>query len=305
VAGRGAGPRRPATRGLAASLVLLGVAACHKAPSACFITGVSVADAPDQPGLEARGLDRDDLRRAASEALGRTAGFRLPPAEPSGKMPRCQVTVSLLDARPLVQGGGASQVEALVGLSVTVGEEGEGAREVARYAETVRAGEGSRETLQRAIEGAASRAAAALALGFAESAKPDSAVVRDLDSADTRLRDLAVRVLADRKNSAAVPALLQRLSDPDTEVVERAVGALAQIRDPRAVGPLIALTQRREGPFVTQLVLIIGDIGGPEAIAYLDTLASGHPDPSVRKAAREALSNLRRRSGAGGSAGRR
>jgi HEAT repeat protein len=134
-----------------------------------------------------------------------------------------------------------------------------------------------------------------VALARAESVKPDAEVLRDLDSGDPRLRDLAVRVLADRRNPAAVAPLLQRLQDPDPEVAERAVGALAQLADPRAVGPLIELTRRREGPFVAQIVRIIGDIGGPEAEAYLETLSAGHPDPEVTRAAVEGLRDLRRR----------
>jgi HEAT repeat protein len=77
------------------------------------------------------------------------------------------------------------------------------------------------------------------------------------------------------------------------------VGALAQIGDPRAVGPLIELSRRREGPFVAQMVRAVGDIGGSEAEAYLETIASGHPDPVVAQAAREALRDARRIRSAG------
>jgi HEAT repeat protein len=153
------------------------------------------------------------------------------------------------------------------------------------------------------VDGAATRAAAGLALALAESDKPDPEVIRDLESGDPKLRDLAVQVLAERRNPAALPGLAARLKDPDPEVVERAVGALARLRDPRAVGPLIELTRRREGPFVAQLVRIIGDIGGADAEAYLETLRAGHPDAEVRDAAARALVDLRRRPAAGGAAG--
>ncbi len=172
-------------------------------------------------------------------------------------------------------------------------------RQAGRWSEPVRPGEADVTALRRALAGAARRAAADLMLGIAESAKVNHEVIADLDSGDSRVRDYAVRVLADRKNPAAVPALIARLRDPDPELVERAVGALDELRDPRAVEPLIELSHRREGPFVAQLARIIGDIGGPEAEAYLLTLASGHPEPIVRKAAGQALTQARERRLAG------
>ena len=106
------------------------------------------------------------------------------------------------------------------------------------------------------------------------------------------MRDHAVRVLADRRSSAAVPALLDRLKDEDRRVVHRAVGALAQIGDERAVPALIELSRSGDPPLTARIARIIGDIGGAEAEGYLLTLEAGHPDPRVRTAAREALAEL-------------
>jgi len=276
--------RRLLAAGLAA-LTTAAAAGCRKAPGGCLVTGMSVADP------QSAALDSEDLRRAAIQAFQRTPGFRVELGEEGRGARRCRATVALLDARVLPSGA----TEALVALSLVAGEEEAAMREVARYAEPLRVGEGPAEALRRAVAGASGRAAAALGLALAEADKPTAELLRDLESSDPRTRDLSVRVLAERRSPAAVPALLERLADPDPAVVERAVGALAQIRDPRAVGPLIGLTQRREGSFVTQVVLIIGDIGGAEAEAYLDTLAAGHPDPAVRSAAREALASLRAR----------
>ncbi|HVP66190.1 MAG TPA: HEAT repeat domain-containing protein [Anaeromyxobacteraceae bacterium] len=274
-----------------AALVALAVAgACRPSPKACYVTAVSVAG---EGAADVRGLERDDLRRAAFAAFAGAPGFSVPPAEPGSGVPRCRATIALLDARLPVEPAG--RVEVVLGLRVARGDEGEDYQETVRYGEAVRPGEDLGSALRRAVDGAAGRAVAALGLALGEAAKPTPEVLRDLESSDARTRDLAVRVLAERRNPAAVPGLVRRLSDPDPDVVERAVGALAQIRDPRAVGPLIGLTQRREGDFVTQLVLIIGDIGGPEAEAYLGTLAEGHPDPAVKKAARDSLATLRRR----------
>jgi HEAT repeat protein len=299
-----AGPRRAGAaasplrrRAVAFALLAVAVVACRDAPRACVVTAVAVGPGMPQARMEALGLDRDALRQAALGGFARTKGFRAAPDEPPSRDRRCRATVALLDVRARPASGGASQVEVLLALDADVADGPESLREVVRNAETVRPGEEPRESVRRALDGAAGRAAAGLALALAEWDKPDAEVMRDLESGDPKIRDLAVQALAERRNPAALPGLVARLKDPDPEVVERAVGALARLRDPRAVGALIELTRRREGPFVAQLVRIIGDIGGADAEAYLETLRVGHPDAEVRDAATRALADLRRRPG--------
>jgi hypothetical protein len=297
--------RRIAILTLAAAGVGVILPGCRRPdPATCLVTGVAVAQGIPDARLEELGIDRDQLRGVALEALGATRGFLVPPADPPRGTARCRAVLALLDARVTRSAGARSVVEVLVSLEVTAGDEEESHREVVPGSEPLGA-EPVGRALLRAVRKAAERAAGGAALARAEGAKPDAEVLRDLDSGDARLRDLAVRVLAERRNPAAVPPLLERLKDPDPDVAERAVGALAQLRDPRAVGPLIELTRRREGPFVTQIVRIIGDIGGPEAEAYLETLSAGHPDPEVTRAAAEALRDLRRRGRPAGAPGSR
>lgn len=292
-------------RGAALGVALLAAAGCQKRER-CVIEGMALGAGLPTEQLAEMGLQGEDLRRAALEALRASGGFVVPEREPPSSGPRCRATVALLDARLATRRppegppeSAVTRMEVAVDLRVEP-VDGEGFGEAVRWGEPVGDGEPPAEALRRAVAGAARKAAVAVAMGFAETAKRDAEVIRDLDSGDPRLRDYAVRVLADRRNPAAVPRLVARLKDPDPEVVERAVGALGQIRDPRAVVPLIELTYRREPPLVAQLARIIGDIGGPEAEAFLATLASGHADPSVRQAAREALADLRRARGAPG-----
>jgi hypothetical protein len=273
------------------------MAGCKRKPEPCVVTGVTVVEPSGPSWLDPLGLSRDDLRGIALDAFARTPGFEVPAAEPARGAPRCRGGVSLIDARLTPRA--TRQVEVLLQLEVVAGEDGDALSETVRAAETILPGEPAQAAFRRAIQGGAVRAAGVLALGLAESQKPDAAVIQDLESADPRVRDLAVGVLADRKNPAAVPALVARLQDPDPAIADRAVGALAQIGDPRAVGPIIELSRRREGPFVAQMVRMVGDIGGPEAEAYLETMAAGHPDPAVVTAAREAMRDARRRSAAG------
>jgi len=290
---------------LAAMAVL---SACRGAPPR-VVERVTVADGLSPGRLAALGLSSEDLRQAARQAFAATPGFAVTPPEPARNAIRCRATVALLEARAILEplpGGPAEsavpRAVASVELEVAPVDGEESAREAARWAEPMAAGEESTQALRRAVGGAARKAAGFLAMALAEAAKPDAKVIADLEAGDARLRDYAVRVLADRRNPAAVPALVARLDDADPEVVERAVGALAQIRDRRAVVPLIELSHRREGAAVAQLARIIGDIGGAEAESFLLTLASGHPEPGVRRAAAEALHELERRRRADGGA---
>jgi HEAT repeat protein len=151
------------------------------------------------------------------------------------------------------------------------------------------------EAWRAALRQASRRAAEGLALAFAEEAKSPEKIIADLDSKDPRVRDHAVRVLADRKSSVAVPALIARLRDDDPRIVQRAVGALAQIGDERAVGPLIDLSRGGDAALTARLARLIADIGGAEAEGYLLTVEAGHADPLVRRAAREGLGEMRAR----------
>jgi HEAT repeat protein len=149
--------------------------------------------------------------------------------------------------------------------------------------------------LRVGLQNAVDEGARQIALHLRAAAKTDAALVRDLSEADPGTRDHAVRVLAERRNPAAVPGLVERLADPDPDVADRAVGALAEIGDPRAVEPLVDLAHRRGGRALEQIARIVGDLGGPKAKAWLETLAAGHPDAEIRAAAEESLEVLRRR----------
>lgn len=125
--------------------------------------------------------------------------------------------------------------------------------------------------------------------------KSDAALVADLSSPEARLRDYAIRVLADRRSPAAIPHLILRLQDENEDVARRAVGALVAIGDRRAVRPLAEMTRKRRPDQVRPILYALGSLGGSEAEAFLFTLESGSPDEEVRRAARDALADLRRR----------
>jgi hypothetical protein len=256
------------------------------------VVSVRLADGALAEPLREAGLDRAGLEGAAREALA-AAGFRLG----EGKRPvRARVDVLSVRLAPPATSDGAPRVEVTVELELTPAAEGAppASRESATQAAPVGRG-GPGPAAREALAAAARRAAEGLAIGHAADAKPVEALLAELDAPDARVRDHAVRVLADRRSAAAVPALIERLRDDDAEVVLRAVGALAQIGDPRAVEPLIEISWNSNAAFTARVARVIGDIGGPDAESYLLTVSSGHPEPMVRRAAGEALADLRAR----------
>ncbi len=282
-----------------AAALLAATPACRRGAAPATIASVRVADGALAEPLREAGLDAATLELAARAALG-DAGFRLVEGERSY---RARVDVLGVRLAPDGFAGSAPRVEIAIELQLapTHPDAGDLVRESSTATATL-AGRTPREAWRTAFGAAAADAARGLALGFAAEAKPLDALLADLGAGDARVRDHAIRVLADRRSPEAVPALLERLRDGDPEIVQRAVGALAQIGDRRAVGPLIEVAQGGDPALTARVARIVGDIGGPEAEGYLLTLEAGHPDPAVRRAAREALADLSARAEASGSA---
>jgi hypothetical protein len=275
---------------VAAALLLLAATGCRRGEPPRHLERLAVADGDGERRLAAFGVTRDDVGRLAGAALDAGPRLRLAPA-PEGAR-RFLARVAVLDAGAVSGPEGAvARVAATIELS-PVGE-GTSLRETGLGVEPL-AGAAAppdaavREALAKALHAAAR----SIALHLEAAAKDDAALVRDLDATDAGVRDHAVRVLAERKNPAAVPGLVERLGDADPDVADRAVGALAEIGDPRAVGPLIELAHRRGPDAMEGYVRIVADLGGPEARAWLETLAAGHPDAAVRAAAEESLAAL-------------
>jgi len=146
-----------------------------------------------------------------------------------------------------------------------------------------------------ALQVALEDAARGLAWQLESRRKTDQELVRDLSDLDPRVRDYAVRSLADRRSPAVVPQLIARLEDDNPAVALRAVGALVAIGDRRAVEPLIEMTRKRPPQLVAQVLYALASLGGPTAEAFLYTLESGATDDEVRHAATDALAELRRK----------
>ena len=122
--------------------------------------------------------------------------------------------------------------------------------------------------------------------------RSDDALVSDLQSTDARMREFALRTLADRKHPVAAPLLIEQLKSGEADTVRRAIGALVEMRARSAVPALIDLARGRDLGFLQEIVFAVGEIGGSEAEAYLYTVAQGHDQPAIQAAAQQALDTL-------------
>ncbi|MFY1830689.1 HEAT repeat domain-containing protein [Myxococcus fulvus] len=123
--------------------------------------------------------------------------------------------------------------------------------------------------------------------------RSDDVLVQELRADDARLREFALRTLAERQHPAAAPLLIERLKESsDGDVLRKTIGALVEMKARVAVPALIDLARGKENGFVQELVFAVGEIGGPEAEAYLYTVAQGHDAPAVQAAAQQALETL-------------
>lgn len=155
--------------------------------------------------------------------------------------------------------------------------------------------DGRQEAVRQALGSALDEVVAAAHFQLRALTLPDEKLVKDLGAADRRVRDAAIRVLAERRNPVVADALLQRLHSPDGEEVRRAIGGLVELKDPRAVPALIDLARAKDVVFLREILFALSAIGGEEAQAYLFTVAQGHDQPAIRSAAQQALDELEAR----------
>jgi len=263
-------------------------AGCGRQPA--YVASVHASGGPYGEQLEALGLSRAALEDATRQGLG-AAGLRMGMGRRSYRAHLEVVAFRADRARE----GGVPTAELALDLELQpLGPAGEGGALVETgFGSQPAPGGLDARAWRDALASAVRQASTGLALALSEEAKPTARLVSDLDSPDPRVREQAMRVLADRRAVEAVDALVRHLRDPEQDLRERAAGALAQIRDKRAVGPLIEHSREAEdGVETARYARIIGDIGGEEARGYLETLEAGDPDPRVRAAAQEALTDL-------------
>jgi hypothetical protein len=112
---------------------------------------------------------------------------------------------------------------------------------------------------------------------------------------ETRSRDVALTLLARRRQSAALVPLLKKFASAaqtqKVDEVRSALGLLVELKNPAAVNPMIEALEGKDGS--PEFVFAIASIGGPDAEAYLELMAEGHSVSIIREAAQRGLEDLR------------
>lgn len=244
------------------------------------------------------GFGQDGVRELLSDALATSGRFELLGDEVPRKARPWRLTLDVPFTREVLKDGNPHSF-AEVGANLSL--ERFGGNTPQRY-EVVGLGEapvaedsveGRRAAMRAALENVLRQVTESAVLQLAALDRADDALVADLRAADSRIREFALRTLAERKHPAAAPLLIDRLKDTsDAEQVRRTIGTLAEMKAKSAVPALIDLARGRDSGFLQEIVFAVGEIGGPEAEAYLYTVAQGHDTPSVQAAAQQALDTL-------------
>lgn len=274
-------------------LCYLGAVACTRAApplATVYQVRLSPAGITHHPWL---GLSPSEMERKGMEGLRGVEGIQVRKGEREPEDWLASLEVSHVRTLPQAprDDGAVAEVGVLFTLTrdgARLRAEGLGEASFPPHDADLR-GQAFRLALDRAI----ARGAELLVLQLGAAAKSEEELIADLSSDSPDVRDLAIRVLTERKSSAAVEHLVERLADPDRNIQLRTVGALVEIGDPAAVPALVDATSQRDPAFVIQVAYALGELGGVDAEAFLFTVSTGHPEPAVRRAAAESLEKVR------------
>lgn len=272
----------------AAAILALGALAvgCREPAPPVRIRQLLVDGALGSDGVD---LDKTQVRDALQRELLRARRLRLDPAAEGGVL-RARAVAGRVppdaSGRPLAVLQLELEARQPAGKTLRLEAEAE-----ARSASVI---DRADDVLAQAAQQAIASLDQQLALGEQSTAQ----LVATLRGSDRALRLRALSLLAERRDATAYDALAAALEDADSTIALRAVGALVALGDPRAVSALTDLTHRKSAALVRQIVYAVGAIGGREAEAYLFTVASGHPDAEVQRAAQEMLKEMAARGAA-------
>lgn len=242
------------------------------------------------------GIDAKSVRSRVEKALRGAAGIRLDPTLERGATLRVELAAGLRRTRageeefaaivtaraPGIAGGQALEASTVAPLR-------EKGKPVAKPSEALR-----RRHVWRTLDHAVT--------GWLYQAKllgaPEQALAAGLADKDPDRLLHAIEICALRKSKACAPGLIALLKHDDRRVADRSIGALVLVGDRRAVKPLTKLAKFRDSARVAQVIDAIGSLGGGDAKAFLEFVADGHRNATVRDMARQALARLKRRAGA-------
>ncbi len=270
------------------------LSACNRLPPGAVAVGSLSVSEGNLARVRDLAIPADQVRRELKSSLERTRQFAL------RERASARVRLEIESARRFTADVEMAEVQLILELTAP-SPQGELERTVSEGAGRAKVTQGGPDAgkpvapFEAALREALDDAARGLAFQLESRRKTDEELARDLSDPDPRVRDYAIRALADRRSPAVVLQLIARLGDENPAVALRAVGALVAIGDRRAVEPLIEMTRKRPPQLVAQVLYALASLGGATAEAFLYTLESGAPDDEVRRAATEALVELRRK----------
>lgn len=278
------------------SAAVLFLAGCRPAPHPVERVEVVTASLAEAPLLA---LDPARAQSALNSKLVPERGFRrVPGTLPASEHPvRLTLEVDLIREQ-LNPAGLPALEEVTASLNIRRNTE-EGAERILVQATrtepvTGEALEGRQEAARRALDQAMDRLVTKARAYLDARNQSDGRLQREVRSSDALIREAAVSALVQRRNRAAIPALVAQLREDDPLEVRRAMGGLVELQAREAVPELIEISRGKDPGFLRELVYALGAIGGEEAQAYLYTMSQGHDQPAVRDAARQALEELNR-----------
>lgn len=98
--------------------------------------------------------------------------------------------------------------------------------------------------------------------------------------------------LAGCSHGKKVPELIAQLEEKNPKTAYQALITLTQIGDPKALDAVIAYSERKPAEIRIQAILAARQFKSRRALPWLFFLSTGHPDETVRNAAREAFTCL-------------
>lgn len=152
-----------------------------------------------------------------------------------------------------------------------------------------------RTALERAFNDndASVREAIVHALGDLEDPRSAETLAAALSDDDRRVRIRAAEALGNLDELKKAPAaLIKAVESNDTELAEAAINAVAEIHDPATIDVLIAKLTSPSRDIRLRVVEALGSIGSTRAVPGL-MKALGDRDPEVRRAAAEALGDIK------------
>lgn len=288
---------------LVAALAALLLAGCKSDERLAWIDRITVSEAElaSHPRLD---LDPDSIAQTVRSALRDHGAFGLTEPGSTGKDGKDarQVRVEIVFLRtlpPVMAPAGDDESQPLraeVGVEMVLTRRGDPRIVVDGKGQQpfLARGPAARQSaFTQALDSAIRDGVGALAMHLDIAGKSEAELVAQLQSPDGRRREMALRVLAERKSPAAIPHLIERLQQEERDEQLRALGGLVAVGDPLSVPALIDATLGADPGFLIQLVYAMGEIGGKEAEAFLFTASTGHQEDAVRAAASEALAGLR------------